>query len=154
MHWSSDDGVSLDILAPTDAPLINTGDDVNENSIVARLTYARDGAPFTALFMGDAGMARETELISHRIDLRTDFLKVGHHGSGYASTAAFVDAVRPRLAAISVGRHNLFGHPAPATINTLRRLRAVIFRTDQCGALIIAAGATDGLTIKSMLPCH
>ena len=57
-HWTTDDGVSLDILAPTDVPLVDTGDDVNENSIVACLTYEQNGAPFTALFMGDAGIAR------------------------------------------------------------------------------------------------
>ncbi len=48
-------------------PLIDTGDDVNENSIVARLTYARSGELFTALFMGDAGMARESELVENHI---------------------------------------------------------------------------------------
>jgi beta-lactamase superfamily II metal-dependent hydrolase len=73
-HWSTNDGEALDILAPTEVPLVDTGDDVNENSIVARLTYTRDRTPFAALFMGDAGMARESALLDHGIDLRADFL--------------------------------------------------------------------------------
>ena len=120
VHWSTDDGVSLDVLAPTEIPLSDTGDDINENSIVVRLTYARSGEPFSALFMGDAGMTRESELIENHINRRATFLKVGHHGSGYASKPAFLAAVLPRYAVISVGRHNLFGHPAPATIDTFR----------------------------------
>jgi competence protein ComEC len=154
VHWSTDDGVSLDILAPTEYPLVDTGDDVNENSVVTRLTYTHNGAPFTALFMGDAGIARESELIVHRIDLRADLLKVGHHGSGYASTPAFIDAVMPRFAAISVGRHNLFGHPAPATIETLQRARVLTFRTDQCGAVKIVSDIATTVTVETMLRCR
>jgi competence protein ComEC len=152
LHWSTDD-VSLDILAPTDSPLVDTGDDVNENSIVARLTYTRNGGSLRALFMGDAGVARESELINHRIDLRADFLKVGHHGSRYASSPAFIDAVMPRSAAISVGRHNLFGHPAQSTIETLQREGVSSFRTDQCGAVTIAPGNAGEVDVATMLHC-
>ncbi len=153
VQWSTDDGVLLDILAPTEMPLIDTGDDVNENSIVARLTYARSGEPFTALFMGDAGMARESELVENHIDLRATFLKVGHHGSEYASKSEFIAAVRPRYAVISVGRHNLFGHPAPATIDTLQHAGTVIFRTDQCGAVTMTPRDGREIAIETMLPC-
>jgi competence protein ComEC len=78
-------------------------------------------------------------------------LKVGHHGSAYSSTPAFIDAVHPGYAIISVGRHNLFGHPAPSTITTLQRFEASVYRTDETGAVTVTfcEGAT---TITSILP--
>jgi competence protein ComEC len=146
MQWSSGDGVRLDILAPSLPFLADTGDDVNENSIVAMLNY--NG--FRELFMGDAGEASEARLLSHGVDLHSDVLKVGHHGSPYASTPAFISTVHPKLAVISVGRHNTFGHPAPSTIETLERSSASVDRTDRCGAVVI----TTGKEISTMLPCE
>jgi competence protein ComEC len=64
-------------------------------------------------------------------------LKVGHHGSAYSSTPQFIAAVRPSYAIISVGRHNLFGHPAPSTLETLRRFGATTYRTDENAAVSI-----------------
>lgn len=72
-------------------------------------------------------------------------LKVGHHGSAYSSSPAFISAVRPKYAIISVGRHNMFGHPAPSTIETLQRFGAYTYRTDENGAGIISS---DGRTIS------
>jgi len=137
MRWNTDDGVTLDILAPSLPPLSDTGDDINENSIVMRLTYVDGSQPFRELFMGDAGEASEARLLASGVDLGADVLKVGHHGSRYASTPAFIAAVRPRIAIISVGRHNTFGHPALSTLETLTAARTTIYRTDRCGALTI-----------------
>jgi competence protein ComEC len=163
MQWVSGDGVTLDVLAPSLPFLSDTGDDVNENSIVVMLRA--DG--FRELFMGDAGEASEARLLTATghcqpersrgtaaiaavsgdpstslgmtcDDLRADVIKVGHHGSRYASTPAFVAAVQPRLAVISVGRHNTFGHPASATLETWRRAGAHVLRTDLCGAISLA----------------
>jgi competence protein ComEC len=80
----------------------------------------------------------------------TDVLKVGHHGSQYASTAAFIAAVSPKIAIISVGRHNAFGHPGPATMATLARTGAKIYRTDKCGALSL--NATAGIESSMFCP--
>src|SRR5665213_2913098 len=101
--------------SPLRCHFVDTGDDVNENSIVVMLHYHG----FRELFMGDAGEASEGRLLASKSDVHADVLKVGHHGSRYASTAAFIAAVDPRVAIISVGRHNTFGHPAPATLETL-----------------------------------
>lgn len=68
MRWASGDGVTLDILAPSMPFLADTGDDVNENSIVAMLNY--NG--FRELFMGDAGEASESRLLAHGVDLHSD----------------------------------------------------------------------------------
>jgi competence protein ComEC len=78
---------------------------------------------FRELFMGDAGEDSEARLLAFGDDLRADVLKVGHHGNLYASTPAFIAAVRPRFAVISVGRHNTFGHPAARAIDTLSARR-------------------------------
>jgi beta-lactamase superfamily II metal-dependent hydrolase len=112
MRWSSGDGVSLDVLAPEMPFLADTGDDLNENSIVVILHTKS----FRELFMGDAGETSEGRLLEEGVDLHADVVKVGHHGSRFASTLVFVAAVRPHIAVISVGRHNTFGHPAPETI--------------------------------------
>jgi competence protein ComEC len=78
-------------------------------------------------------------------------LKAGHHGSRFASTPAFVVRVRPALALVSVGRHNTFGHPAPATLATLRGAGARVYRTDGCGAVIVTAGL--GLDVRTIFAC-
>jgi competence protein ComEC len=150
MRWSSDDGVKLDILAPSLPILADTGDDVNENSIVTRLTYRAGARVFRELFMGDAGEASEARLLTAGTDLHADALKVGHHGSRYASTASFIAAVQPKLAIISVGRHNTFGHPAPSTLHTFEAEGSAIFRTDRCGAITL----NWQQQAKTMLSCE
>jgi competence protein ComEC len=147
-RWT-DDGVTLDILAPSMPLLADTGDDVNENSIVTRLTYRAGARVFRELFMGDAGEASEARLLTAGTDLRADALKVGH-GSRYASTASFIAAVQPKLAIISVGRHNTFGHPAPSTLHTFEAEGSAIFRTDRCGAITL----NWQQQAKTMLSCE
>lgn len=144
MRWNSGDGVTLDVLAPAVPFLADTGDDVNENSIVAML----HSNGFRELFMGDAGEASEGRLLGEGGDFQANVLKVGHHGSRYASTHAFVAAVHPQIAIISVGRHNTFGHPAPATITAFRQRGAIVLRTDQCGAIFF-----QHLVPATMLSC-
>jgi competence protein ComEC len=148
MRWTSGDGVTLDILAPSTPFLADTGDDVNENSIVTRLSYDDGSRIFRELFMGDAGEASEGRLLASGADLRADVLKVGHHGSRYASTPAFIATVSPHIAVISVGRHNTFGHPAPITLETLMAYGVKVYRTDHCGAVESTAAVPT-----TMLPC-
>jgi competence protein ComEC len=145
MEWHTDDGVVFHFIGP-ELPLIaNSRNDINENSIAFILHYRS----FCMLFTGDAGAAAEQRFLSENVSLRCDFLRVGHHGSTYSSTPAFVEAVRPRYAIVSVGRHNLFGHPAPQTIATLQRVGATIYRTDEDAAVTITY--REGLlTIASM----
>ena len=159
MRWTSGDGVSLDVLAPAEPFLADTGDDVNENSVVLRLTYRASPAAgtgtvrtFRAIFTGDAGEASEARLLASAVDVRADLLKVGHHGSRYASTPAFIAAVHPSVALISVGRHNTFGHPAAATLATLRAVGARVLRTDRCGAATVTVSVGQ-LSSATMLQC-
>jgi competence protein ComEC len=69
-------------------------------------------------------------------------LKVGHHGSAYGSSSEFIAAVHPQYAIISVGRHNMFGHPAPSTIERLQRFGARVYRTDEHGAILVSTNGS------------
>jgi competence protein ComEC len=136
MEWRTDDGVALSFIGPS-IPFIEGGNAINSNSVAFVLQYGR----FRMLFTGDAGSESEVRFLQEGVDLHADVLKVGHHGSAYGSSARFIAAVAPRYAIISVGRHNLFGHPAPSTLATLQRFGARIYRTDEDGAVTIL---TDG----------
>ncbi len=146
-RWVSDDGVTLSVLSPCGALFADGKNDVNENSVVVMLTYRK----FRMLFMGDAGFQAEQRLLDSGVDLRADVLKAGHHGSAYASSPTFVDAVHPSTAIISDGRRNAFGHPAPSTLATLQRASVRVFRTDRCGAVTLHIDASN---VTTMVPCH
>ena len=124
------------ILAP-ELPLITgTLSDINNNSVVLRVEFGR-----TAILMtGDAQSEAEARLLSHGgADLRADILKVGHHGSAYSSTPEFLAAVHPKIAIISCGLHNVFGHPSPLTLSALQAEGAAAYRTDLDGGTSIEA---------------
>ena len=143
-RWESGDGVTLSVLSPCGALFADGGNDVNENSIVVMLAYRG----FRMLFMGDAGFQAERRLLESGADIRADVLKVGHHGSAYSSAPRFIDAVRPRYALISAGRHNLFGHPATGTLTTLGGAGAIVYRTDRCGAVIVQPNAPAATALR------
>ena len=144
-------GVSFDLGRPThvevlapEMPLITgTSSDINNNSVVLRVTFGH----VAMLLTGDAQSEAETRLLSHGpADLRSNILKVGHHGSAYSSTPAFLEAVRPKIAIISCGLHNVFGHPSPRTLAALSGVGAHIYRTDLDGGISISS---DGMSIQS-----
>lgn len=139
--WQTSDGVTLTFIGPSLPMLVGTRNDINNNSLAFILQYRS----FRMLFTGDAGAEAEQRFLSEGVGLRSTVLKVGHHGSAYGSTPAFIAAVHPRYAIISVGRHNMFGHPAPQTLETLQRLGAQVYRTDANGAVTVT---TDGLAVE------
>ena len=149
MHYDTGDGVTFDALAPEEPLLAEGRNDVNENSVVLMMAYRCVGCatPFRMLFTGDAGAQTEARMLASRADVRADILKVGHHGSAYSSMPAFVAAVHARSALISVGRHNLFGHPAAQTLATLRDAGAIAYRTDLCGAITVDANVSRPSTM-------
>jgi competence protein ComEC len=124
-------------LAPSRA-YSGTRSDPNNSSIVLRLQVAR----ITVLLTGDVEPEAQRDLLASGADLRADVLKVPHHGSDHQEPA-FLDAVHPRVTLTSVGAHNRYGHPSPATLDRLVRGGARSFRTDQDGdtALVLRAGA-------------
>jgi beta-lactamase superfamily II metal-dependent hydrolase len=97
----------------------------NNASVVLRVQIERT----RILLTGDIEREAESQLIERH--LRADILKVGHHGSRSSSTPAFLDSVHPRLAVISCGRHNLFGHPHAEVLRSLRERGIQVLRTDR-----------------------
>ena len=127
------DSVSFAILHPS-ARWMAGQVSPNENSLILHLRFK----DFDALFTGDAGWPVESLLLSTLGPM--ELLKIGHHGSAGSTSAALLDAVRPRVAVISVGR-NRFGHPTPAVLRRLGDRGATVYRTDQGGTVTIR---TDG----------
>lgn len=127
------DGVSLRFLAPDSAWTAGLSDP-NEASTIVLAQY---GAT-RFLFMGDAEREEEQWLLSHAFnDLPADVLKVGHHGSSTSSTDTFLAAVHPRLALISVGADNAYGHPSADVLASLSRVGARTVRTDLAGTIVV-----------------
>jgi competence protein ComEC len=134
------DGVQFTVLHPTPG-WRHWGEDVNEDSVVLLVEYGG----FQALFAGDAGFPAESAMAG-RIR-RVDLLKVGHHGSRGSTGDAWLDALAPAAAVISLGRND-YGHPAPATLARLRAHGVAIHRTDREGTVSVVTDGTR-MTISS-----
>jgi len=144
-------GALLTILAPSE-PLFTRdkmstgGNEANANSIVARLDYGS----FSMLLAGDAEEQTEHRLLTKEVDLRSRVLKVGHHGSKYASTGDFLNRVKPEVAIVSCGAWNRYGHPSPAVLDRLRAANVKLYRTDLQGEITITTRGKDNeITIKT-----
>lgn len=107
--------------------------DLNERSVV--LMFTENG--YKTLLMGDAGDQAEKELLRLGGLPDIDYLKVGHHGSKYASSLEFLHVVKPEVAIISVGAKNTYGHPTKETLGRLEEIGAKVHRTDQGGTIEI-----------------
>jgi len=122
--------ISFEVLHPDAAsPLGNE----NERSLVLRCSWRGK----RLLFTGDIGGEAERELCAAGFLSPVDILLVPHHGSGAASTGAFIDAVRPGRSIISVGRNNAFHHPAERTLWRYRSRHLALDRTDRHGAVAV-----------------
>jgi competence protein ComEC len=126
------DGVRGHVLHPSEPLISGTESDLNNNSVVVRLEYGKT----SFLFMGDTAFEGEDRIISSGRSLKSDVLKVGHHGSRTSTSVGLLEAVRPEYAVISVGARNKFGHPSRETLRKLENYGVKVFRTDLDGAII------------------
>ena len=113
----------------------------NANSVVLRLSYGN----FAMLFTGDAEAETEAALVKENFPLRAQVLKIGHHGSRYATSDNFLSAVAPSTAIISCGTGNRYGHPSQPTLDRLKRANVQVHRTDLSGEITIVS---DGNTFQ------
>lgn len=137
---SLDEKVKIKILAPIQL----SNDNMNDNSIVIQLVYQQT----SFLFMGDAETLEETALIKSGVDLKSDVLKVGHHGSESSTGKDFLKLVSPGFAVISVGKDNDYEHPQKKILNRLSDMKIRILRSDEAGTILMAS---DGKTIRTIL---
>lgn len=129
--------VVLDVLAPVQI----TGD-ANLDSAIVKLTYGET----SFLFTGDCEGEAERNLTELAGDtLRSDVLKVGHHGSNTASSSEFLDAVSPKIAVISCAEGNDYGHPHPDVLKRLAEKAVIVERTDLGKSITVAS---DGKTVR------
>lgn len=123
----------LQILWPLDHDQAIGQPDPNNTSVVVKIFYGQS----RWLFVGDIEESTEQWLVNSAVDLTSQFLKVGHHGSKTSSTINFIKTVDPQVATISVGVDNKFGHPSPLTIRRLRQNGTIVYRTDQVGDVVL-----------------
>lgn len=129
------DGISAEILAPNSEAY----EDLNNYSAVIKLTFNK----ISFLLTGDALAQSENEMLAKGLDLKADVLKVGHHGSYSSTSPAFLHAVNPKHAVISVEAGNDYGYPHDAA---LRRLSGIqLYRTDLDGNVVFI---TDGAGLQ------
>jgi len=121
------------------APNSSTYEDLNNYSSVIKLTYKNN----SFLFTGDAEIDSEKEMLNKGYSLKSDVLKIGHHGSNSSTSEEFLKAVSPTYAVISVGKENPYGHPSQETINKLKGIK--VYRTDIDGSI---EATSNGNTIK------
>ena len=120
--------INLHVLAP-----IKKGLNDNESSIVLQFSFDK----LKVLLTGDIEHETETLLIdSYKHKLKSDVLKVSHHGSKTSSSFLFLYYVKPQYAIISAGRHNRYGFPHDDVIQRLSEVKAQIYRTDQLGSIV------------------
>lgn len=125
-------GTESEVLYPFATVVENSKNNSNEDSVVVRLKWKDE----SFLFTGDLPGTKEDELIAHNIELKSTILKVAHHGSKYSTLDAFLDAVSPAQAIISVGKNNMYGHPNPETLERLKSHNVEVLRTDERGDII------------------
>lgn len=121
---------------------IGEGGGLNDTSIVARLTFGET----SFIFMGDATDKVEEALLGREV--RSDVLKVGHHGSKYSTSRVFLEAVQPKYAAIQVGK-NRYSHPAYGALWRLKQAGVEVLRNDTDGDVVFESdGKSLQLTAK------
>lgn len=121
--------VFCEIIAPNSISYKNT----NDYSAVLKVTF--DKTSF--LFTGDAEKISETEILENNYYINADVLKVGHHGSMSSTSIKFLESVSPKIAIISCGKNNEYGHPHNVTLKKLKDNNIKIFRTDFNGNIVL-----------------
>ncbi len=117
------------------APVSEKYESLNNYSIVINLNFGETGF----LFMGDAEVDSEKDIIDTGINFASDVIKIGHHGSSTSSSGAFLKKVIPKYAVISVGADNEYGHPDSIILNRLKVMGVETLRTDRLGTIVFTS---------------
>jgi competence protein ComEC len=143
--------IHLDIFWPSRDFLINNGfdfkggelgtftykGDLNDFSVQAIASFGN----FRILLTGDIGHNLESRVIPNLPKEGVDYIKIPHHGSKYGLTPDYLNVITPKIAVISVGKNNTYGHPSPEITDLLKSRGITTYRTDETGNVVIE---TDG----------
>ena len=121
------------------APAVTDSADLNHSSVVLRVEFGNT----SFLFTGDAGTKSESAQLNSGFTLKSDVLKVGHHGSRTSSSQEYLNEVAPRYAVISIGTGNKYGHPHSEAMARLAGTGAAIYRTDENGTIILESDGEE-----------
>ena len=141
-----DKATRIHILAPLDKKIEENY--MNNNSLVFKFIYKN----FSILFTGDIEKIAEEKIINNisKSILKSDILKIPHHGSKTSTTEKFLEYVNPKIALIGVGKNN-FGHPSDVVIERLERKGIKIYRTDLNGEIEIRVDDESKISVKSLI---
>lgn len=148
---SIEDNLYFNIIWPFSDNMISDNS-INNNSLVCKLNYKN----YSMLFTGDIEAIAEKAILkkySKNLNiLKSDILKVAHHGSKTSSITEFIEKIKPKYAIIGVGEDNKFGHPSDSTIQNLEKANIRIYRTDKMGEIEMKTNGKD-IEINGFLKC-
>ena len=148
---SIEDNLYFDIIWPFSDNMISDNS-INNNSLVCKLNYKN----YSMLLTGDIEAIAEKAILkkySKNLNiLKSDILKVAHHGSKTSSITEFIEKIKPKYAIIGVGEDNKFGHPSDNTIQNLEKANIRIYRTDKMGEIEIKTNGKE-IKINEFLKC-
>ena len=142
------DGVKIAALTPF-GDALNAPQAANNQSLTLRLQFGNR----VFLLTGDIEKEIEARLVAENENLKTDVLKVAHHGSRTSSTLEFLQRAKPAIAVISVAHPSPFDHPHPETMDNLKQIGAQILQTSKCGAITISTNGND-LQVQTFVKCE
>lgn len=148
---SIEDNLYFDIIWPFSDNMISDNS-INNNSLVCKLNYKN----YSMLFTGDIEAIAEKAILKKYSEnlniLKSDILKVAHHGSKTSSITEFIEKIKSKYAIIGVGEDNKFGHPSDSTIQNLEKANIRIYRTDKMGEIEIKTNGKE-IKINKFLKC-
>ncbi|ASW43625.1 ComEC/Rec2 family competence protein [Clostridium isatidis] len=121
------------------SPISNSYEDINNYSPIIKITHGK----ISFLFTGDAEEIAEKEVICSGYNLKSDLLKIGHHGSSSSTSKEFFSKVNPKICVISVGKNNNYGHPTKDVLETIKNTK--VLRTDINDTIVIIS---NGKSLK------
>ncbi len=130
-------GAKMEFLAPNSEKY----KDLNDYSIVSKISYGKN----SFMLMGDAEKVSEKEIISKGYNLKSDVIKLGHHGSSTSSSKEFIKLVDPKFAVASCGKNNEYGHPHKEIVKLLSSFNIELYKTFETGNITFIS---DGENLK------
>ncbi len=134
-----DSETTVEVLAPSQPLMTGTRSDPNNNSVVLRVRFGNA----SVLFTGDMELEQRQRLYQEGVDLRAQVLKVAHHGAHNGTDSEFLRRVQPKVAVISCGLNNRYGHPHREALQALQQAGVKVYRTDLMGEIQIEFNGTQ-----------